>query len=69
LFEENKGNVFLGNVVCSTLGVHLALAVLQNGAKGETAEKLNKALCLSTHDLESTNQGFKELFTYLHVCI
>jgi serine protease inhibitor len=62
LFEEK------GNAVCSALSVHLALAMLHNGAKGETAEKLNKALCLST-DLESTNQGFKKLVSKLHVCI
>jgi serine protease inhibitor len=56
-----------GNVVCSALSVHLALAMLHAGAKGETAEELSKALCLAT-DLESSNQGFKELVTNLHVC-
>ena len=62
LSEEIKGNV-----VCSALSVQLALAMLHTGAKGETAKKLKKALCLPT-DLEATNHGFKELVTKLQVC-
>jgi serine protease inhibitor len=63
LSEEIKGNV-----VCSALSVQLALAMLHTGAKGETAKKLKKALCLMSTDLEATYQGFKELVNILQVC-
>jgi serine protease inhibitor len=51
LSEEIKGNV-----VCSALSVQLALAMLHTGAKGETAKKLKKPLCLMSTDLEATNR-------------
>lgn len=57
-----------GNVVFSPLSVHLAMAMVHAGAKGETAKELSKALCLPTDmDLEMLNRGFNEIINKFNV--
>ncbi|MDR2682843.1 MAG: serpin family protein [Dysgonamonadaceae bacterium] len=49
------------NVVLSPLSLHMALAMVWNGANGETKEAIQQTLCLSDFSPEEVNAYFKKL--------
>lgn len=51
------------NIVISPASIHAALSMLLNGARGETAEEIRRALQVEELDLATLNQAWADLIT------
>lgn len=65
LFRELTETGGEENIFISPLSVSMALAMVLNGAEGETYEQMRQTLGLSELDLEGINENYSSLIRYL----
>jgi len=55
-----------GNVVLSPASIHAALAMTLNGASGETATEMRRAMAIDSLDAQQTNQAWADVIASAH---